>query len=156
MKYAILNPRNLIVRVEDSPPQSLINLFSCVEISDEIATVVNNGNTAAPRIKYFYENGKLMTFNEKMGIPGPQSPLSSADQWIEKQGFSSLRVIALMDAENKLAVANKNSAKLTAIRNWLDSVAISYIQNPMPRQDWPIAPFSFNETMQEALAALTT
>lgn len=161
MKYAILNPRNAIVRIEDTQPQSVMNHFSVVEISDEIAATVESGRTAIPHLRYFYEGGRLTTFEDKMqqrryemGLYTPQSPFAAADQWIERQGFSALKVIALMDIEGKLAAANKSSEKLTAVRGWLDGITASFALNPVSRDDWPAAPFRFEETVQEAIATL--
>jgi hypothetical protein len=161
MKYATLTPRNAIVRIEDTQPQNVMGRFHVVEISDEIAATVESGRVATPQLRYFYEGGRLMTFEEKMqqrrqGI-GPfalQSPFAAADQWIERQGFSALKVIALMDLEGKLAAANKSSEKLTAVRSWLDGITASFAMNPVSRDDWPASPFRFEETVQEAIAAL--
>jgi hypothetical protein len=161
MKYAILNPRNAIVRVENTQPQNVIDRFSVVEISDEIAATVESGRTATPQLRYFYEGGHLMTLQEKMqqrhqgiGLFTSQSPLAAADQWIERQGFSALKVIALMDIEGKLATASKSSGKLTAVRSWLDGITASFALNPVSRDDWPTAPFRFEETVQEAITIL--
>lgn len=164
MKYATLNPRNLIVRVEDTQPQHVINHFSVVEISDEIAATVESGRAAnPPQLRYFYEDGLLMTFQEKMqlrrqwmGPFAPQFPFAAADQWIERQGFSALKVIALMDLEGKLAAANKSSEKLTAVRSWLDGITASFALNPVSRDNWPASPFRIEETIQEAIATLNS
>ena len=84
----------------------------------------------------------------------PQSPFAAADQWIERQGFTAIKVVALMDIEAKLATANKTSVKLAAVRQWLDGLTATYALNPVPRKEWPVAPFRFEETIQEAIAAL--
>ena len=76
-----------------------------------------------------------------------------AEEWIEKQGFTALKVVALMDIEGKLTAANKTSAKLAAVRQWLDGLTASHATMPIPRNNWPAAPFRFEETMQEAIAA---
>jgi hypothetical protein len=164
MKYATLNPRNLIIRVEDhlpaAQPQNVMNHLSVVEISDEIAATFDAGRTATPPILYFYEDGGLITFTEKMQLRrmfGPQQlPFSGVDQWIERQGFSALKVLSLMDIEAKLAAENKSSEKLIAVRNWLNGITVSFALNPASNGNWPIAPFRFEETIQEAITVLGT
>jgi non-canonical (house-cleaning) NTP pyrophosphatase len=60
-----------------------------------------------------------------------------------------------MDLEGKLAEAGKTSAKLTAVRAWLDTILGAFAANPEPRNDWPKAPFGFEETVQDAAMSLS-
>ena len=160
MKYATLNPRNLIIRVDATQPQNVMNHLSVVEISDETAAAFDAGHAATPSILYFYEDGSLITFAEKMQLRrmfGPQQlPFSAVDSWIERQGFSALKVLSLMDIEGKLAAANKSSEKLIAVRNWLNGITVSFALNPASNGNWPTAPFRFEETIQEAITVLGT
>ena len=160
MKYATLNPRNLIIRVDATQPQNVMNHLSVVEISDETAAAFDAGRAVTPSILYFYEDGSLITFAEKIQLRrmfGPQQlPFSAVDSWIERQGFSALKVLSLMDIEGKLAAANKSSEKLIAVRNWLNGITVSFALNPASNGNWPTAPFRFEETIQEAITVLGT
>ena len=91
------------------------------------------------------------TPSERPPVAGPKS---SVEQWTEKQGFSALRMLTIKDLEGKLAAAGKESVKLSAIRQWADSLIALFATNPEPRNDWPEAPFSFDETVQEAVSLL--
>lgn len=145
MKYATLGPQHVILSVFDTLPS-----VEHIEISDEIAATVRSGRAAKPPIIYIYEDGKLLTLRQKLARLKPMV----AEQWIEKQGYTALKVIALMDAENKLAAAGKTSSKLSAVRSWLDSVTSAHVMNPEPKTDWPDAPFTFEQTMQEAASVI--
>ena len=61
MKYAILGYRNTITRVFDTPPT-----VPHIEISDEIAETVKDGLAAEPRIIYHFEDGELLTTQQKL------------------------------------------------------------------------------------------
>jgi hypothetical protein len=78
----------------------------------------------------------------------------TAEKWLEHEGFSSIRVITLLDLENKIAAVNKTSPKLTAVRAWINGILATFVQAPTPKNDWPPAPFSFEETTQEAFTVL--
>jgi hypothetical protein len=78
-----------------------------------------------------------------------------AEEWLTIQGYTSIQLVTLLDLENKLAAASKNSPKLTATRTWIDSILSAFIENDSQRDNWPPAPFGFQETTTEAFAALT-
>ena len=59
-----------------------------------------------------------------------------------------------MDLEKKLAENGKTSAKLSAVREWLDNILAVSAMNPEPRNDWPNLPYSFEETSAEAMGTL--
>lgn len=80
--------------------------------------------------------------------------LFTAEEWLAAQGYSSIRLVALLDLEGKLAKAGGVSVKLASVRTWIDGVLASFIQNPAPNSSWPAAPFTFEETTQEAWQAL--
>ena len=61
MKYATLGYRNTITRVFDTPPT-----VPHIEISDEIAATVEDGFAADPRIIYHFEDGELLTTQQKL------------------------------------------------------------------------------------------
>ena len=79
----------------------------------------------------------------------------SAEEWLTIQGYTSIQLVTLLDLENRLAAASKNSPKLTATRTWIDSILSAFIENDSQRDNWPPAPFGFQETTTEAFAALT-
>jgi len=81
--------------------------------------------------------------------------LFGAEEWLANQGYSSVRLVTLLDLENQLASILGNSPKLTAVRAWINGILAAFIQNPAPKNDWPSAPFSFEETTAEAFAALS-
>ena len=61
MKYATLGYRNTIMQVFDTPPS-----VPHIEISDEIAETVKDGFAAEPRIIYHFEDGELLTTQQKL------------------------------------------------------------------------------------------
>jgi len=78
----------------------------------------------------------------------------TAEGWIASEGFSSIRLITLLDLEKRLADSSKFSTKLQAVRTWMNSILVAYMQNPEPKSDWQVAPFSFDETVQDIFQAL--
>jgi hypothetical protein len=80
----------------------------------------------------------------------------SAEQWLEQQGFTSVRLVALLDLESKLAASGRSSPKLASVRAWINSGLSGFVADASPRSDWPPAPFDFQETTAEAFAMLTT
>jgi hypothetical protein len=80
----------------------------------------------------------------------------TAEQWIEAQGYTSVRLISLLDIEQKLSALNKTSAKMTAVRSWIDSILSVYVQSPVAQSNWTPAPFTFEETIQDAFNALVS
>jgi hypothetical protein len=85
--------------------------------------------------------------------PAPK-PAVGAESHIESQGYPAIRLVTLMDLESKLAQAGKTSTKLAAVRSWLDAMLGAFATNPEPHNDWPAAPFGFEETVQDAAMAL--
>jgi hypothetical protein len=82
------------------------------------------------------------------------APKVTAEKHIEREGYPAIRLVTLMDLEGKLVKTRKKSAKLTAVRSWLDMILGAFAANPEPRNDWPKAPFGFEETVQEAASKL--
>jgi hypothetical protein len=81
---------------------------------------------------------------------------TTAEEWLSEQGYRSIRVVTLLDLERQLAAAGKTSAKLAAVRAWLNGVLSTYVTDPTPKSDWTPAPFGFEETSAEAFAELAT
>lgn len=84
----------------------------------------------------------------------PAKPKVAVEKWIESQGYSAIRLLTVRELEGKLLAAGKVSAKISAIRQWADGLIASFALNPEPRNDWPEAPFAFDEVVQEAVSAL--
>ena len=80
----------------------------------------------------------------------------TAEQWLAKEGYSSVRLITLMDVENKLAANNKDSQKLSEVRSWINTILSEFVLDSQPKSAWASAPHSFQETIDEAFTALNT
>ena len=78
----------------------------------------------------------------------------SAEDWLAHKGYSCLRLLSLLDMEGKLEAMGKTSAKMQAVRGWINTLLTEYITNPQVKLTWPEPPYSYNETMQEALQSL--
>jgi len=83
------------------------------------------------------------------------APTYTAEQWSDGQGYTAIRLISLLDAEAKLMATNKTSAKMMAVRSWLDSILGQFAINPTPQSDWVSTPYGYEETIQEAITTLT-
>jgi hypothetical protein len=101
---------------------------------------------------------RIFTYRQEMGscFLTEEKSLFTAEEWLSSQGFSSMRLVTLLDLENQLASVLGNSPKLTAVRAWINGILATFVQDPTPKSDWPAAPFTFEETTQEAFALLST
>jgi hypothetical protein len=156
MKYAILGPKGRINRISDNEPKALAEGATVVEITDEQAATVEAGKTSEPKVFYFLKEGELVTAENfrKEQVAARPKPAITAEKHIEREGFPAIRLVTLMDLEGKLAEAGKTSAKLVAVRSWLDAVLGAFAANPEPSNEWPKAPFGFEETVQDAASKL--
>jgi hypothetical protein len=159
MKYAILGPKGRINRTSDTEPKAVAEGATAVEITDEQAATVEAGKTSEPKVFYFLKEGELVTAEdirkEQVATrPKPAKPAITAEKHIEREGFPAIRLVTLMDLEGKLAEAGKTSAKLVAVRSWLDAVLGAFAADPEPSNQWPEAPFGFEETVQDAASKL--
>jgi hypothetical protein len=154
MKYAILGPKGRINRTSDTEPKA--EGATVVEITDEQAATVESGKTSEPKVFYFLKDGELVTAENfrKEQLAARPKPAITAEKHIEREGFPAIRLVTLMDLEGKLAEAGKTSAKLVAVRSWLDAVLGAFAANPEPSNEWPKAPFGFEETVQDAASKL--
>jgi hypothetical protein len=85
----------------------------------------------------------------------PSPPSHTAEEWLALQGFTSVRLVTLLDLENQLAARDTVSEKLINVRAWINAILAAYVMDPSPKSDWPPAPFDFQETTAEAFAQLT-
>ena len=79
----------------------------------------------------------------------------TAEEWISKSGYTATRLISLLDLELKLIQNNKTSNMMIAVRTWLNGLLQTFAVNTEPQISWPEAPYSYEETVQEALQALS-
>lgn len=156
MNYAIIGPQGGVICITDKQPQSAIEGATVVEILDAQAQQIKDGMAATPRVFYFYKEGEFLTMAQwrELQIANRPKPPITAEQHIEGEGYPAIRLVTLMDLEGKLAAAGKTSAKLTSVRGWLDTILGAFAANPEPRNDWPKAPFGFEETVQDAASKL--
>jgi len=129
-----------------------------VSIGTVIADPLPAGITALPLADEQGEglqNGSLIWDAASRTLIATPPPTQTAEEWIDIQGYTAIRLISLLDAETKLKVSNKESAKLNAVRQWLDSILGSYAIDPTPKNNWPNAPYVYEETIQDAIATLT-
>jgi hypothetical protein len=97
------------------------------------------------------QNGSLIWDAATRSLIPTPPPTQTAEEWIDSQGYTAIRLISLLDAETKLKAANKESAKLNAVRQWLDFILGSYAIDPTPKNNWPTSPYSYEETIQDAI-----
>ena len=102
---------------------------------------------AKPSPDAVWDNGQWV-------IPPP--PTYTAEQWLNNQGYGATQLVTLLDLYAALSEAGKTSAKLNAVKAWTNSVLGEYVQNSQPKSDWGAAPFSFNETVTQAVEILNS
>jgi hypothetical protein len=162
MKYAIIGPRGVINRISETEPKNVAEGASIVEVSDENAALVQEGKNQVPVVRYFWIEGELKTAEEAQAIRAAirianrPRPFVTAEQWIESKGFGPMRLITLLDLELKLFTTQKSAQKITAVRTWLDGIQVAFAADPIPKNDWLEPPYGFEETAQDALAALVS
>lgn len=85
----------------------------------------------------------------------PAAPSYTAEQWLSHVGYSPLRLLTCLDLEGKLLALNLSSAKLQAVRQWIDGITLMAAPNPDALlNNWPSPPYSFAESTGEALQVL--
>lgn len=121
----------------------------CIELEHDLSLIgkkLEDGQWVSSNEAYVSEHAKFM----ESILPRTKT----AEEWLSSQGYSSMRLVTLLDLENQLSAVLGSSPKLTAVRAWINGILATFIQNPAPRADWPPAPFTFEETTQEAWLAL--
>lgn len=92
-------------------------------------------------------------------ILNPFGPQYTAEQWIEQQGYGqTVRLIALTNYETQIRELQLSiPPKLAAIRQWLEQIFQLYAAQPQarPANQWPPAPYPFEEVVQEIVAILS-
>jgi hypothetical protein len=98
---------------------------------------------------YFNERGEPT--GEEQGYTG-----MGAEEWLVYNGFTSLRLLTLLDLEGKLAAAGKTSPKVNSIRAWINAILMEYAVDQADKLTWDAPDYTFQETVQEALSILNT
>ncbi len=101
---------------------------------------------------YSKQNGSI-TLNAA-DISSYEPEASSAEAWLIRKGYGPMQLVALLDMEGRLQTAQKSSAKMTAVRAWIDTITSAFLLGQSQRTDWPEPPHQFEETLLEAGAAL--
>jgi hypothetical protein len=89
---------------------------------------------------------------------GTPAPTFTAEQ-IVSQYFSAYQIAALQELRMALMTANKPlGPKMTAAKNWLESVMLGWAMNPTPapQESFGVPQASFEEASAEAVADLNT
>jgi hypothetical protein len=95
--------------------------------------------------------------DEAYVIPPPPTPYVekvTAEQAVAKY-FSAYQIAALQRLEMALLQAGKPlGPKMTAAKQWLEGVMLSWAMDPTPKSDWSAPQASFEEASAEAVADL--
>lgn len=119
------------------------------------------GQTVVPLVKLPKPNAgawepNLVWFDDRVerqwiaGTPVP-APTFTAEQHLECVGLGGNRQPTLLYLRQAGAV----SPKLDATEAYLNQILAIFAADPAPRSDWPAAPFTFEETVAEAVSSLT-
>jgi hypothetical protein len=79
-------------------------------------------------------------------------PTYTAEAWLEHEGYGAMRLLGLLDLEVQFMQAGAIPPKMQAVRAWINTIRAGYSTE---RSDWPEAPHTFEQTMQEATTWLT-
>ena len=161
MKFATLGPRGRILTVHDTAPASAASPnYSIVEISDEQATTVQEGKNGQPKVFYFFENGELVTMQQRIQSgydvaqgrldAKPLSKIEMGESHVESQGFNGSRLVTCIDLllQAKEAGTLADKPKLVAVYQWLQEVKAAALAGSIT---FVPAPFTFEEVLSEGV-----
>jgi len=160
MKYAILGPQKRINGLSTREPQSIGELATVAQITDEQAAQVEAGRISDPKVFYFLIDGALKTMAEKMAIAQaarlaerattmtPEQKIQAGEQHVAAAGFSAARLVTLMDLllQTKESNALASKPKLVALYTWLQTIKQMAIAGQV---NFPPAPHTFEEVVSE-------
>ena len=173
MKFATLGPKGAVLTVQDTEPTQLADSqnYSIVEISDEQAETIRSGRDGQPKVFYFFENGELITMQQRMQARQSEMqaemqtireatqkarldamPLSKkiemGESHVERQGFGASRLVTCMDLllQAKEAGTITDKPKLVAVYQWLQEVKGTALAGSIT---FAPAPFSFEQVLSE-------
>lgn len=84
----------------------------------------------------------------------PPSVKYSGEEWLEKNGYNSMRISILFDLENQLTAAGKFSDKLNLVRNWIRMIISEAVLMMSFKDSWTPPPHTFEETAKDAINSL--
>lgn len=120
---------------------------SAVAVIGDVVALLDPASTTEPDAVYeFSQDGGACSLVEV--------PKRTAEQWLSYQGYSSTRLVTLLDLEARLAAAQKTSPKLAASRVWVNELLAAFMVDPTPKYVWAQAPYQFPDVTAEALAVL--
>jgi hypothetical protein len=125
-----------------------------VSIGTVIADPLPAGITALPLSDEQGEglqNGSLKWDEATRSLVPTPPPAVTAEAWLESVGLGGNRQPTLLYLRQAGAV----SAKLDATEQYLNQILAMFAADPAPRSDWPAAPYTFEETVAEAVASLS-
>ena len=96
---------------------------------------------------------------ERQWVEGAPAPVATytPEAWVDQQKFDGNRPTTLLYLKLQLDAAQKTSAKLAAVQAWLDGMIVAGVTAPEEkRSDYPTAPYSFEESSQQALSVLAS
>ena len=100
-------------------------------------------------------DGGARTVTRGWGVVEVPVATFTATEWVDAQQFSGNRTTTMLYLKLQLDAAGKTSPKLASVQAWLDALIVAGVTQPDEgRNDWPAAPYSFEEASAEALAAL--
>jgi hypothetical protein len=105
--------------------------------------------TAVPDRLQWHEDGHWVQLWKLQPLP-----LYSAGEWLSLHGVGSQNQPTLMYLRMKLDAANKQSAKLDQLEEYLQGVLAQYAADDSPRCDWGAPLVSYKEAVKEAMEAL--
>lgn len=176
MKFATLGQLNRILNILDTVPQAFENTKRhVVELSEELATTVLTGMQAEPKVVYFYENGEVLTLQQRMEARQrvdrqqrtearqllmqreQQERLSAmslgtkielGESHVNTQGFGAARLVTCMDLllQAKESDTLAQKPKLMATYQWLQTVKGTALAGSI---SFPPAPHTFEEVISE-------
>lgn len=114
---------------------------------------------AALKLKYDEKEVEALIMQEKINGSWIElnPPTYSAEDWIQKQGFTSLQIQALTRLESNILNSGKVlGPTMVAVKSWLEGIMFQSALNPEPRSDWPIAPATYIQASQEAAQTLSS
>ena len=97
------------------------------------------------------QNGSLKWDEATRTLIATPPPSMVAEEFLESVGLGGNRQPTLLYLRQAGAV----SPKLDATEAYLNTVLAMFAADPAPRSDWPAAPFTFEETVAEAVASLS-
>lgn len=79
----------------------------------------------------------------------------TAEDWLAVEGMTPLRLVTLLYLITRLSAAGVTAPKVHALQAWIDGILAAFAQDPAGlREDWPMAPHTFEDAVQEAFALL--